>query len=95
MNTEIIVAVLASPLLVKIVDAVIGMIKKNRTPLEEAVFFMLQDRLEFLINKAIDRGHTTTIELKKLRGFLTAYERLDGDDYIHDMWEIYKDLPIE
>lgn len=89
--TAIIVAVLGSNLLVEITKAIIN----RNSPVKEAVFALLFDRLEFLLERALERGYTTNNERKKLRKFLSAYESLGGDDYIHDLWERYKELDFK
>lgn len=63
------------------------------TPLKEALMAILQDRLEHLMRVYIEKGEISITQFKALQTMLKAYEGLDGDDFIHDLWAEVKLLP--
>ncbi len=56
--------------------------------------FVLQDRLMYLCDRYIERGHVSTLELKLLTNMYGAYHNLGGNDFITDLFERVKELPI-
>lgn len=57
--------------------------------------YVLQDRLMYLCQKYLDRGSVGTLELKLLTNMYQAYHNLGGNDFITDLFERVKELPIK
>jgi len=66
--------------------------KKDFVPIEAGILAILQERLESMMTKYLERGEITTTQFKTLETLLKAYENLGGDGFIHTLYEQVKDL---
>ena len=94
----IIVAVLGSGAVLKIVDAILASVKEKRkkpSAMEEGLRWLLQDKLEYLATKEIQKGETT----REMKAFLHRghdfYHSLGGDGDMAGLFEDYDKLPVK
>lgn len=57
--------------------------------------YQLQERLEALCTKVIEKGYVTINEKKLIVNLYYTYKELDGNEFISDLFEIVDELPIK
>lgn len=60
----------------------------------DSQMYVLQDRLLFLCTNYINREFITANELKSLTNMYKVYHELGGNDFITELFERAKELPI-
>ena len=68
--------------------------KADLKPIKDACMAIIQDRLEWQMTNYIARGEVTPNQFKATSTLMSAYEGCGGDDFIHALWEQFKELPI-
>ena len=98
MIASIIVALVGSQALLEIVKAMIQSYREKRkkpSALEEGVRWLLQDRLEHLATKDIQKGETT----RQMKSFLhrgyTIYHELGGNGDMKELMDTYDEIPVK
>lgn len=97
-TVAVVVAVLGSGAVLKIVDAIIASVKEKRkkpSSLEEGLRWLLQDKLEFLATREIQKGETS-IQMKSfLRRGYEIYHGLGGNGDMRAIMESYEKIPVK
>jgi len=95
---SIIVALVGSQALLEIVKAMIQSYREKRkkpSSMEEGVRWLLQDKLEFLATREIQKGETT----RQMKSFLhrgyTIYHLLGGNGDMKDLMDSYDEIPVQ
>ena len=90
----VLVAVVGSQAFLEIVKEIINR-KKKPTAMEEGVRWLLQDKLEHLATKEIQKGETT-VEMRKFlhQGYMT-YHALKGNGDMAAIMNDYDSLPVK
>lgn len=97
-TVALIVAVLGSGAVLKIVEAVIAYAKeKHKKPssLEEGLRWLLQDKLEFLMTREIQKGETTVQMKAFIRRGCNIYYGLHGNGDMKTLLEAYEKIPVK
>lgn len=92
-SVAIVVAVLGSQALLEIVKAIIDKCKKP-TAIEDAVKWMLQDRLERVMERDIKTGETTAKTRKSVYKGYKIYHDLKGNGDITAMLKDYNKVKV-
>ena len=89
----IVVAILGSNALLAVVNAIINAVKKP-SAIELSLVWLLQDKLEFLMTREIQRG-STTVEMKKFihKGY-NFYHSLGGNGDMTAIVHDYDNLEV-
>ena len=95
---SIMIALVGSQALLEIVKAMILSYREKRkkpSALEEGVRWLLQDKLEYLATREIQKSETT----RQMKSFLhrgySIYHSLGGNGDMHDLMETYDELPVK
>ena len=102
MNQElivtIIIAVLGSNAFLAIVNAIISAIEKKRkkpSNSEKGLMWLMQDKLDFLMTKEIQRGETT----RSMKSFIhkghDLYHALGGNGDMNTLLKVYDNLEVD
>ena len=97
-TVAVVVAVLGSGAVLKIVDAVIASVKEKKkkpSSLEEGLRWLLQDKLEYLATKEIQKGETSPAVKSFLRRGYEIYHGLGGNGDIRAIMESYEKIPVK
>ena len=97
-TVAVVVAVLGSGAVLKVVDAIIASIKEKKkkpSSLEEGLRWLLQDKLEFLMTREIQKGETTVQMKAFIRRGCAIYHGLKGNGDMKTLLEAYEKLPVK
>lgn len=95
---SIIVALVGSQAVLEVVKALIQSYREKRkkpSALEEGLRWLLQDKLEYLATKEIQKGETS----RQMKSFLhrgyNIYHELGGNGDMRELIESYDELPVK
>ena len=96
--TSIIVALVGSQALLEVVKALIQSYKEKKkkpSSLEEGLRWLLQDKLEYLATREIQKGETT----RQMKSFLhrgyTIYHELGGNGDMKEIMDTYDEIFVK
>lgn len=92
--TAVIVAIVSSAAFSSLVTVIINNFGK-RNPTKIALRLLIQDKLEYLITKAIEEGSVTIYKAKYIRALYQSYKALGGDGDMDRLFAEFEKLKIE
>ena len=98
MNTEILIAIISSGVLVTLLNFILNLIKDwydRKNGLRAAMRILLDDRLCHLGEHYITQGYITQEQLKVFTKMHTAYKNLGGNGYHKTLMAKIESLPIK
>ena len=98
MSDAIIVAILTSGVLSTIIAQLFGWLrerKKKPTALDNALQWLMHDKLEFLMTRALVKGETTIHEKQFIHRGYDFYHALGGNGDIADLLHDFDKLPVK
>ena len=93
MKTEIVIAILASPVLVKAIEWIKEALSNKPDPLKEAVCSLMRDRILHLCEKYIEIGVITHRQRESLYDLYDKYKALGGNGFIEEEMDMVSELP--
>ncbi len=98
MNTEILIAIISSGVLVTLLNFILNLIKDwydRKNGLRAAMRILLDDRLCQLGERYLEQGFITQEQLKVFTKMHTAYKNLGGNGYHKTLMAKIESLPIK
>ena len=98
MNTEVLIAIISSGVLVTLLNFVLNLIKDwhdRKNGLRAAMRILLDDRLCQLGEQYLEQGYITQEQLKVFTKMHQAYQSLGGNGYHKKLMAKIESLPIK
>ena len=92
-TTAIVLAILSSPVLVKMIEWIKESLSNKSDPLKDAVCSLMRDRILHLCEKYIEVGEITHRQWESLYDLYEKYKALGGNGFIEEEMDSVSTLP--